>query len=284
MRVLVFGLVAVVFLIVGGPSFARSISELGVAKPYAVPAYDGLDDYSEATPPVVVPLPSPPPAPVPIPSQAAPPSVMPVAPAQTPTVPGAPLPAAVPPPPVTPGTADVPPPDGTEPVDPNAHDHTDDDPDDSVNIGEVPAIETVELTEDTARKALDGFVLVRDKYKDAELENYETLQDFVDQNSLGKAFEADIKQFGFPTVNQWNVAISTVGFAYNNSLDDQTEEIAVQVEEIKADVELAQDMKDRMIASLNATIPSENNKKVLDALLKDPNYSEKLKLLENEGE
>ncbi len=58
----------------------------------------------------------------------------------------------------------------------------------------------VELTLDTAQKAVDAYVIVKDKYKDAELENFESLQDFVDRDPVGKAFEADIKLAGFANV------------------------------------------------------------------------------------
>ncbi len=127
-------------------------------------------------------------------------------------------------------------------------------------------------------------MLVKEKYKDAELELYENLQDFVDQTAQGKAFEADIKAAGFATVSEWNVAITTVGFAYTGVIDDQSADIQLQIEEIQTDKELAQDMKDRMIASLKAMIPSENNRKVIQELIDDPAYADNVKLLETEEE
>ncbi len=155
---------------------------------------------------------------------------------------------------------------------------------DDVSVGEIPLVETVELTDDMAKKALDAYVLVREKYKDAALENYENLQDFVDQTEEGKAFDADIKTFGFKTVNEWNIAITSVGFAYSNIVDDQTADIKSQIEEIKQDSEMAQDMRDRMVAALTAMIPSPNNHKVVENLINDPAYKDKVKLLETEEE
>jgi hypothetical protein len=156
--------------------------------------------------------------------------------------------------------------------------------DDDFSVGEIPAVETVELTDDSARKALDAYVLVREKYKDAALENYESLQDFVDQNAQGKEFETDLKSFGFSDASSWNVTISTVSFAYANMLDDQSADIRQQIEEVKQDAEMAQDMRDRMVQALTAMIPSDNNKAVLERLAKDPVYSEKMKQLETEEE
>lgn len=153
---------------------------------------------------------------------------------------------------------------------------------DDFSLGDIPVVETVELTVDQAKRAIDAYVLVSEKYKDAELENYENLQDFVDQAPQGKAFEADIKAAGFATVNEWNTAITTLSFALANLGDDQTADIRQQIEEIKADTEMAQDMRERMIAALGAMIPSENNKKVIAELAGDRAYAEKLRQLETD--
>jgi hypothetical protein len=169
----------------------------------------------------------------------------------------------------------------TTPDSPPSNEEAEDGADD-FSMGDIPVVETVELTLDQAKRALDAYALVSEKYKDAELENYENLQDFVDQAPQGKAFEADIKAAGFATVNEWNTAVTTVSFALANLGDDQTADIRQQIDELKADTEMAQDMRERMIAALNAMIPSENNKKVIAELKADPVYAEKLKQLETE--
>ena len=127
-------------------------------------------------------------------------------------------------------------------------------------------------------------MIVRDKYKDAELENYESLQEFVDQHAQGKGFEADIKAAGFLSVDAWNVVITTLSLTYGNILDNQTEDIKQQIEEVKADTEMAQDMQDRVVKSLQAMIPSANNTAVVEGLIKDQAYAEKLKNLDVESE
>ena len=169
-------------------------------------------------------------------------------------------------------------PDPTQPTDGETP------PEDEVSIGEIPVVQMVELTPDTAQKAVDAYVVVKDKYKDAALENFDSLQDFVDRDPLGKAFETDIKTAGFANVTEWNLAITTVGAAYSNIIDDQSTDIKQQIEEVEKDTELAQDMKDRIITSLNALIPSENNHEVVQQMIDNPAYAEKLKLLETEEE
>ncbi len=272
--------------------YSRKIMGLSAVLLLAGAATVALAQTAAPTPPAATPMvppattttPAAPTAPAATPAAPAAPAAATPAPA-TPAAPATPD-AASPAAPATPDAAATPEDgaaSGQTPPDANA---TEGQPpaDDEVSLGEIPEIQTIEMMADTARKALDAYLLVKEKYKDADLENYENLQDFVDQNAQGKAFEADIKGFGFANVNDWNLAITTLVFTYTNVVDDQTEDIRQQIEDIKADTELAQDMKDRMITSLTAMIPSENNRKVVEELIKDPAYAEKLKQLETEGE
>jgi pyruvate/2-oxoglutarate dehydrogenase complex dihydrolipoamide acyltransferase (E2) component len=213
--------------------------------------------------------------PVPQPQQPAGPPPAPAQPAQPP----APAQPAQPPAAEQPLATEEPP-----AADPEAPPGEEAAPEDDVSLGEIPVVETIELTEDMAKRALDVYVVVKEKYKDAALENYENFQDFVDKAPQGKAFEADIKAAGFANVNDWNLAITTLGYAYSGTIDDQSADIKQQIEELKADTEIAQDMRERMIASLNALIPSDNNRKIVSALMADPAYKEKIAQLEAEEE
>lgn len=155
---------------------------------------------------------------------------------------------------------------------------------DELSLGEIPVIDTMELTPDIAKRALDSYLLTKEKYADTDLEQYENLQDFVDQTPEGKTFEADIKAAGFANVSDWNLAITTLGLIYGSVIDDQTPDLLQQIQEVEQDTELAQDIKDRMIKALKAMIPSENNKKVVEDLMADPVYGPKLKQLDIEEE
>jgi hypothetical protein len=188
----------------------------------------------------------------------------------------------VPKPPETPSSRDA----ETETEQPSdtANEDTAMDGEDDVSIGDIPVIETVELELESTKKALDAFILVKEKYEDSGIENYEDLQDFVDKTEAGKTFEADLKAAGFANVDAWNLVITSASVAYSNELDDQTEETRQQIEEIKQDSELAQDLRDRWIKSLEAMIPSDKNRKVMADLMADPVYMERVKILEIEEE
>jgi hypothetical protein len=171
------------------------------------------------------------------------------------------------------------PPSGVEapsPDDPSAGEGTD--------AGEVPAVETIELTDDIAKRALDAFVAVKDKYKDTPLENYESLEQFVRETEAGKQFDADIKKFGFDSVTAWNTAVTTVSFAYSAVAENQEQEIKKQIDDLKQDKDIQDPMKTKIIASLIAMLPSENNKTVIKKLMEDQGYTAKLKALTEETE
>ncbi len=180
-----------------------------------------------------------------------------------------------PPTPATPEPPALPPAPGTE-----------DSPtmDDDISLGEIPVVETVELTLDRTKDAIKVYATLRDKFSDSEIENFESLQEFVDQSPRGKELDALIKSAGFATVDEWNIIITTASFTYSNIIDDQTEDVKQQIEDIKIDEEIAQDMKDRMVKALTAMIPSENNRKIVEEIAKDPQFAESMKLLEIEEE
>lgn len=155
--------------------------------------------------------------------------------------------------------------------------------DEDVSMGEIPDVDVIELKPDVSRKALDTYILVRDKYKDENFEDYQSYADFVAKSPKGKDFETDIKSNGFASIDEWYTVITNLTFAYANMVNDQTEEFKQQIEEVKNDTTMAQDMKDRMIKAFSAMIPSDNNKKVIEEMAKDPAYAEKIKALENEA-
>lgn len=185
----------------------------------------------------------------------------------------------------TPPQSPVPPASAPEESPPAMEEENGDSPDNQeLSLGDIPIIETIELTPDLAKRALDSYISAREKFVNSDLEQFENLQDFVDQTEDGKAFEADIKAAGFANVTDWNLAITTLGLTYGSIVDDQTPDLLMQIEEVQQDTEMAQDIKDRMVKALKALIPSDNNRKVVEDLFSDPVYSGKLKLLDIEEE
>lgn len=256
-----------------------SVSILAVALMYSgaglpgAAAAVGQQMLAEATAPLEIPA-----APATGATPAAPPAATPAQPGTQGTPPSPGSPAA----PATPST----PPAGEQGAAPDTQDDGEATvpEDEELSIGEIPVVETMELTPEIARRALDSYIAAKEKYVNSDLEQYENLQDFVDQTEDGKAFESDIKAAGFANVSDWNLAITTLSLTYGSLIDDQSSDLLQQIKEVEEDPDMAQDIKDRMIKALKALIPSDNNKKVVSDMMDDAVYGEKLKLLDIEEE
>lgn len=151
----------------------------------------------------------------------------------------------------------------------------------------IGTVEQVELTEDLAKRAVDGFILLKSRYQDTDIAEYETLEQFVAEAKEGKALEADIKQAGFASVTEWNNAIMSVSFAYAAVAGTQDQEIRTEIENIRKDDALDPELKKSLIEGLESMLPSEHNKKIILKLNADPDWAKKLQTLaeeEQEGE
>jgi hypothetical protein len=155
----------------------------------------------------------------------------------------------------------------------------------SVTTEVVGTVEQVRLSEDSAKRALDGFILLKSKYQDTDIAEYETLEQFVAEAKEGKALEADIKQAGFASVTEWNNTIMSVSFAYAAVASTQEQEIRTEIDSIRKDEGLDPELKKSLIESLESMLPSEHNKQVVLKLNAQPDWAEKLKMLaEDEAE
>lgn len=148
----------------------------------------------------------------------------------------------------------------------------------------IDTVETIELTPDLAKRAIDGFVKLKNSYQDTDIAEYESLEQFVAEAKEGPALEKDIKSFGFKTVGEWNTAITSVSFAYAALSGTHEDEIRQELENIKNEVDLDEQMKKSLIEGLQSMLPSDNNKKVVADLNMDKGWAEKLKLLEESAE
>lgn len=155
----------------------------------------------------------------------------------------------------------------------------------SVSTEVVGTVEQVRLSEDSAKRALDGFILLKSKYQDTDIAEYETLEQFVAEAKEGKALEADIKKAGFASVGEWNNTIMSVSFAYAAVSSTQEQEIRTEIDSIRSDEALDPELKKSLIESLESMLPSEHNKQVVLKLNAQPDWAEKLKMLaEDEAE
>jgi hypothetical protein len=143
-------------------------------------------------------------------------------------------------------------------------------------------LDVEDLTVDAAKRAIDAFAEVRDKYNDAGMENYESLEEFVAETEAGQRLEAEIRSFGFSDIGEWNETIMAVGIAYSAFVYDYAADLRQQIREIRDDPTIDDDMRAQLIAGLNALLPSTTNRIVMQELFNDQSYRDKLRLLEEE--
>lgn len=148
------------------------------------------------------------------------------------------------------------------------------------DLNNIPALERIDLTIDMAKRALDAFAEIGTKYDDQGLADYSTLEEYVAKTDAGKKLLAEVKKYGFKGVGEWNTAIMNVSFSFSGLLHDQKQDILHQIEAVKADKTLPDNKKKRIIASLNALIPTKENIDIIRQLMKLPVYQEKLNLLD----
>lgn len=143
-------------------------------------------------------------------------------------------------------------------------------------------LHTQVLTIDAAQRAIDAYVAVRAKHNSEGIENYSSLEAFVAETEAGKRLEAEVVAHGFSDITDWNMTIMEVGFAYSAIVYDYASDLRQQIKDVRNDRSLDEEMRTRLIAGLTALLPSPNNRVVLQALLDDPIYRDKLKLLQEE--
>jgi hypothetical protein len=146
----------------------------------------------------------------------------------------------------------------------------------------LAAQEQVPLTEDAAKRAIEAFIKLKSAYQDTDIAEYETLEQFVAEAKEGPALEADIKSFGFESVGEWNNTIMSVSFAYAAVATTQEEEILQELENIRNDTSLEEEVRKSLLESLEAMLPSNENKDVVRKLNEDNEWAEKLKMLTEE--
>lgn len=152
------------------------------------------------------------------------------------------------------------------------------------NIGsaqepELLPLNVIELDEDTAKRAIDALDAVYQDYGDRGLDEYETLEEFVAQTEAGKQLEKDLREFKFRNISAWDSAITSLSITFQDLLDHGSHGIHEQIQHIRDNRGLDEETRDILIANLEALIPSSNNRKVLQKLMKNDTYKEKLERL-----
>lgn len=144
--------------------------------------------------------------------------------------------------------------------------------------GGMPRIEQVQLTDETAKAAIDSYLEIKEKYGDEALPK--TKAGAAAKGAELKAGVAEIiEKAGFATIPDWNKTVTSVGLAYGVVKEGGAGKVDESIAKIDANSQLPEQVRAQLKAMLLSTKPSDNNVEVIQTLMKDPDYGPKLKQL-----
>lgn len=141
--------------------------------------------------------------------------------------------------------------------------------------GGMPKIPSVELTDQSAKNAIDAYLILREKYGD-KVPPANQAQGLADGTAALADMNRILTEKGFKSAEDWQKAITSVvvaqGFLEGSEGSNMDEKIA----ELEANPQIPAAYKQQMLGMLKSMRPSENNLTVVEGLLADPTYREKI--------
>ncbi len=143
------------------------------------------------------------------------------------------------------------------------------------SAGGIPDIPKTELTESSAKGAIDAYLAMKEKYgADTPEPDMKGSAATAFANLAG--IEQIIKGQGFSDTNQWHKTLASVAMAYGFAKDGQQGEIDASIAKLKNNPQIPAGLKEQMLATMNSIRPSDNNLAVVESLLANSDYKEKL--------
>jgi hypothetical protein len=142
--------------------------------------------------------------------------------------------------------------------------------------GGMPKIPTIELTDKSAKNAVDAYVILRENYGD-KLPPANQAQALAQGMVAAEDLDKVVTGNGFKSPEDWQKAITSVAVAQgflkkgNNAAD-----IDKKIAELEANTQIPAAYKEQMLGMIKSLRPSENNLTVVKGLLADPTYAEKI--------
>ncbi len=147
-------------------------------------------------------------------------------------------------------------------------------------MGGVPDIPQTELSDETAKGAIDAYLAIKEKYGD------DTPQPNTRGGNAATAFSAldgvnaITNNFGFSDTGEWHKTLISVAMAYGFSKDSKTgADVDASLAKIKDNPQIPASLKEQMMAMITKMRPSENNLGVVQSLLASPDYKTKLETI-----
>ena len=143
-------------------------------------------------------------------------------------------------------------------------------------MGSIPKVPTTELTESSAKQAVDAYLILREKYGD-KVPPANQSQAMAQGMKAISDIDAIVAGHGFQRATDWQKAITAVALAYGFSKDGKGAEMDQKIAELEANTKIPAAYKQQIIGSMKSLRPSANNLAIVETLLADPTYGAKIR-------
>jgi len=149
----------------------------------------------------------------------------------------------------------------------------------AAGIGGMPKVPTVELTDDSAKNAVDAYLTLREKYGD-KVPPADKAQGLQEGTAAMADINAVLSAKGFDSPEDWQKTITSVAMAQGFLKKGDAADMDKKIAELEANEQVPEAYKQQLVGMLKSMRPSENNLKVVKDLMADPTYGEKLAEIE----
>jgi hypothetical protein len=138
-----------------------------------------------------------------------------------------------------------------------------------------PQLQQTELTESSAKGAIDAYLSIKEKYGD-DTPAFNAKRPTVEGYAALKGIEGIVGGQGFSDTSEWHTTLVSVVLAYGFAKEGKAGEMDKAIADIKANAQVPETLKQQMIAMIAGVRPSENNLAVVNGLMGDSDYGAKL--------
>jgi hypothetical protein len=137
----------------------------------------------------------------------------------------------------------------------------------------------VELTDDSAKNAIDAYLTLREKYGD-KIPPANQAQAVTEGMTAAADVNSVVTGKGFKDTADWQKAITSVVLAQGFLKKGDSADMDKKIAEMEANTQIPAAYKEQMLGMLKSMRPSENNMTVVKGLLADPDYAKKIAAIE----
>lgn len=139
----------------------------------------------------------------------------------------------------------------------------------------IPVVPQTELSETSAKGAIDAYLAIREKYGD-DTPKLKADRPATEGYAALQGIEGIVGGHGFSNTDQWHTTLVSVALAYGFAKEGKADDVDKAIAEIKANPQVPENIKQQMVAMIAGVRPSENNLTVVKGLMGDSGYAAKL--------